>query len=47
MITAGDIQFEPPVSKIQFVSSSIALMAAGDSAFHTEIANELWGGYQT
>ncbi len=37
MITAGDIQFEPPTEKILFLTSSIAVMAAGDSAFHAEI----------
>lgn len=37
MITAGDIQFEPPVAKISFLTSSIAVMASGDSAFFAEI----------
>jgi hypothetical protein len=41
MITAGDIQFEPPASKISFFTSSIAIMASGDSAFHTEIKQEV------
>lgn len=41
MITAGDIQFEPPVAKITFLTSSIAVMAAGDSAFHSEIMSDV------
>ncbi|MCI0618955.1 hypothetical protein L0244_38775, partial [bacterium] len=41
MITSGDIQFEPPVAKIFFLTSSIAIMAAGDSAFHTEIMKDV------
>ena len=39
MITAGDIQFEPTVSKISFLTSSIAVMGAGDSAFHAEVVS--------
>jgi hypothetical protein len=41
MITAGDIQFEPPVEKIIFLTSSIAVMASGDSAFHTEVMKDV------
>jgi hypothetical protein len=31
MITAGDIQFEPPTGKITALTSSIAIMASGDN----------------
>src|SRR4051794_18031389 len=41
MITSGDIQFEPPARKIHFLTSSIAIMASGDLAFHTEILDEV------
>jgi hypothetical protein len=37
MLTAGDIQFEPTNGKIVALTSSIAMMASGDNAFHTEI----------
>lgn len=37
MITAGDIQFEPPASKIVDVTNSIAVMAAGDSNIQTQL----------
>jgi len=37
MLTAGDIQFEPPTSKMTLLTSSIALMASGDSSFHVEV----------
>lgn len=37
MITAGDIQFEPPDIKVSVLTSSIAVMIAGDSALHAEI----------
>jgi hypothetical protein len=37
MITAGDVQFEPPDIKVARVTSSIAIMTAGDSALHAEI----------
>jgi ATP-dependent protease HslVU (ClpYQ) peptidase subunit len=41
MITSGDIQFEPPAEKINFLTSSIAVMASGDSAFHNEIMKDV------
>jgi hypothetical protein len=41
MITSGDIQFEPPAEKITFLTSSIAVMASGDSGFHNEIMKDV------
>jgi hypothetical protein len=41
MITAGDIQFEPPAQKVFFLTRSIAVMASGDLSFHSEIMNEV------
>lgn len=41
MVTAGDMQFAPPLEKIMFLTSSIAVMAAGDSAFHHEIMGDV------
>jgi hypothetical protein len=41
MITSGDIQFEPPSEKIIFLTSSIAVMGSGDSAFHHEIMKDV------
>ena len=41
MVTAGDIQFEPPAPKIISLSSSICIMASGDFAFHTEVVQEV------
>lgn len=41
MITAGDVQFEPPMEKIMFLSSAIAVMASGDSVFHHEIMTDV------
>jgi hypothetical protein len=41
MITSGDIQFEPPSEKIIFLTSCIAVMAAGDSAFHHEVMKDV------
>jgi 20S proteasome alpha/beta subunit len=43
MITAGDVEFEPPQTKIEVITSSIAIMIAGDIAVHVEILNELRG----
>lgn len=40
MITSGDIQFEA-VEKIMFLTSSIAVMGSGDSAFHHEIMKDV------
>jgi hypothetical protein len=37
MLTAEDVQFEPPQTKIFELTRSIAVLAAGDSAIHTEI----------
>jgi len=41
MLTAGDVQFEPSERKIWPITSSIALMVAGDISLHTEICNRL------
>src|SRR5258706_6843030 len=37
MLTAGDIEFEPPAAKIWGLTSSIAVMMAGDGTLHREI----------
>jgi hypothetical protein len=37
MITAGDIQFEPPVEKVRYLTSSCLVMFAGDAAMQAEI----------
>lgn len=37
MITAGDVQFEPPQNKVWWMTSSIAVMISGDTALQTEI----------
>src|SRR5271168_731331 len=37
MITAGDVQFEPPVEKVRYLTSSCLVMFAGDAAMQTEI----------
>ena len=37
MITAGDVEFEPPQTKLWNVSSSIAVMIAGDASLQMEI----------
>jgi hypothetical protein len=42
MLTAGDIQFEPPTEKITLLTSSIATMVSGDSSFYTEIITEVF-----
>ena len=42
ILTSGDVQFEPPAGKIIFVTSCIAVMAAGDSAFHHELMTDVW-----
>jgi len=41
MITAGDIEFEPPTAKITFLTSAIAIMFSGDADLHIEILREL------
>lgn len=40
MITAGDIQFEPPAPKIVNLTNSIAVMTAGDSNLQTRLLSE-------
>jgi 20S proteasome alpha/beta subunit len=37
MITAGDIQFEPPVEKVRYLTRSCLVMFAGDAAMQAEI----------
>jgi hypothetical protein len=37
MVTAGDVEFEPPHKKIFSLTSSIAVMVAGDTAIQSEI----------
>src|SRR5712692_2453156 len=37
MITGGDIEFEPPQSKIYPVTSSIVMMIAGESTIQTTL----------
>jgi 20S proteasome alpha/beta subunit len=37
MISAGDITFEPPVSKIMPLTNSIAVMTAGDQGFQMQL----------
>lgn len=41
MLTAGDVQFEPQQSKLWAMTSSIVAMVAGDSAFQTEILQDV------
>jgi len=41
MLTSGDVQFEPNTSKIYPLTTSIAAMTAGDSAFQIEILREV------
>jgi len=41
MITAGDTEFEPPQSKIYQLTSSIAMLIAGDTAAQIEIRNHV------
>ena len=42
MLTSGDIQFDPTLfSKSITLTNSIAVMQAGDAAFHAEILNEI------
>lgn len=42
MKTAGDVQYEPELTKIFLLTSSITAMASGDSAFQTEILQRLY-----
>lgn len=37
MITAGDVEYEPPQTKVVSLTTSIAVMIAGDAALQTEI----------
>jgi hypothetical protein len=37
MITAGDVQFEPPVEKVRYLTNSCLVMFAGDAALQAEI----------
>jgi hypothetical protein len=37
MLTSGDVQFEPPTPKIWSLTNSIAVLTAGDAAFHKEV----------
>jgi len=42
MLSSSDIQFEPPISsKTAPLTNSIAVMQAGDAAFHAEIVGEV------
>lgn len=41
MVTAADIQFEPPQAKIFPITTSIVIMTAGDSSFNAEILAEV------
>lgn len=41
MVTAGDVQFEPSAQKVFGLTSSIAIMIAGDTALQTEILQGL------
>ena len=44
MLTAGDVQFEPSVPKLRFLTNSIAAMVAGDANLQAEIIGEVWIG---
>lgn len=41
MLTSGDIEFEPPQTKIVALTSSIAALVAGDAAFQIEIMSRV------
>jgi hypothetical protein len=41
MLTAGDVQFQPPSSKIWALTNSITMMAAGDIGTQSEIHTEV------
>jgi hypothetical protein len=41
MLTAGDVEFEPPQSKIIGLTSSIVIMIAGDASAQAEIVHKL------
>jgi hypothetical protein len=42
MLTAGDIEFQPPRSKIFRLTPSIITMASGDSSLNMEITHSVW-----
>jgi len=42
MLTAGDVQFEPQQSKIRQMTTSIAVMIAGDSAMQEDIVQRVY-----
>lgn len=42
MLTAGDVEFEPQQTKIIGLTTSIALMVAGDSSMQAEVLQNLW-----
>jgi 20S proteasome alpha/beta subunit len=37
LLTAGDVEFEPPLTKIMPVTNSVAVMIAGDASLQTQI----------
>ena len=41
MLTAGNVQFNPPASKTYAVTTSIAFMVAGDMSIQAEIIAEV------
>lgn len=41
MLTAGDIQFQPPQPKIWPITTSIVAIIAGDVSVHAEIFSEM------
>lgn len=43
MLTAGNIQFQPPTTKIYQLTTSIAIMVSGDMALQAEILSGLQG----
>ncbi len=41
MITAGDVEFEPEMPKVTWLSNSICVMFSGDAGLHGEIVQDL------
>lgn len=41
MLTSGDVKFEPPQEKIYSISSSIAVMIAGDASLQLQLVQQL------
>jgi hypothetical protein len=41
MLTAEDVEFEPPSPKVHFLTSSIAVMYSGDADLYAEIIQDL------